>query len=155
VAQDSTASPFVVDELTSNVNISNRNFACSDEEIVYRCKTRSTNNESFITEWSWNGTFLGKMFNSTDRIGHNNTCNTLLEFLHLTLVSAENDICVSLLIVRSSIPSYQSVINGNVTIACTAFGANGSNTSEYIQHDTVSGESCMCMCMLGYFIELQ
>ena len=156
MAQESNASstsPFTVTSLTSNVNASNRNFACNNEEIIYRCETTSTNNESFITGWLWNGTLLDKTFNSTDRIGEDNTCNTLkskgLDFLHLTLVSTENNICVSLLIVRSSLPSYH-VNNNATTITCEAFGDSSNHgtivqpqQSKEIYHNPVSSESCM------------
>ncbi|MCG8625574.1 MAG: hypothetical protein MJE68_26690, partial [Proteobacteria bacterium] len=157
------ASPFIVTELASNVKTSNRNFACNNEEIVYRCMTTINNKsdpEPFQTEWLWNGTILDKRFNSADRIGENNTCNTLrnnLNFLHLTLVSAENDICVSLLVVRPSV-SNSSYVNDNVTIGCKAFGLDTAiaheNQSQLceIQHTTISGESCMCIhhCMYYY-----
>ena len=166
MSQESTASPspYNVTELTSNVKASNRNFACKNEEIVYRCVTISTNSDSepepFITEWQWNGTAIDKTFNSNDRIGENNTCSTLpnnLNFLHLTLVLAENDTCVSLLIVRSSLSSY---VNDNVNISCLAFGANGPITHSMmssldIQHTTVSGESCTCMCIILLCITVQ
>ena len=162
VAQDpectTNPSPFIVSSLTSNVKTSNRNFACNKEEIVYRCVTKINDEldldplaEPFITEWQWNGNTLGKMFNSTDIIGENNTCNTLennLDFLHLTLVSAENDTCVSLLVVRSSVSSY---VNDNVTIGCKAFGEDREIDHDdqsqlcTIQHTTISGESCMCI----------
>ena len=152
-------SPFIVTSLTSNVKTSNRNFACNDEEIVYRCVTTINNKsdpEPFLTEWWWNGTALSeKIFNSSDIIGENNTCSTLangddLDFLHLTLVSTENDICVSLLVVRPSV-SNSSYVNDSVTIGCKAFGVDTAIAHQdqsqlcEIQHTPISGESCMCM----------
>ena len=160
MAQDpkctTTPSQFIVTSLTSNVKTSNRNFACNDEEIVYRCVTTINNKsdpEPFITEWWWNGTGLDKTFNSSYTIGDDNTCNTIgknLSFLHLTLVSAENDICVSLLVVRPLV-SNSSYVNDNVTIGCKAFGLDTAiaheNQSQLceIYHTTISGESCMCI----------
>ena len=129
-----------VTELTSSVVASKRNFACEDEEIVYRCVANSTTMDSFQTIWTWNNSFI-KSFISTEIIGVNNTCisDESLRFLHSTLVYTAPTICISLLIVIPSLPDYQ---DGCVPIECQAIAQNGAESHNMIiYHNTLSGKS--------------
>ena len=145
-APDNVDSPFMVTELTSSVMASSRKFSCINEEVVYRCVAQRTNNKTFFTQWTWDGTPIGKIFNSTNRIGHD-TCNSPsgeLNFLHLTLVSTMNDTCVSLLIVIPSLMQSNQT-NTDVQVTCTTFGEGQMppQHSQEITHTAISSESSL------------
>ena len=142
------AQVFHVTEFTSSVNLSNRKFACENEEVVYRCVTVSTmENEFFYTEWTWiNGSKQWQVgqFDSEQRIG-NYTCRSYQKFLHSTLVSTNSTTCVSLLIVIPSLlQSHDRDIN--VIINCSAYGPDQQSLlhNQTLSHNYIlSGECCM------------
>lgn len=118
---------FTVNSLESSVTVLKRKFACENEEVVYRCETESSiNNSSFSTMWMWDASQVGS-FTSDQTIGLNNTCNKpsnlTLCFIHTTLVWTSATTCVSLLIVSPSlaqnISSYREVANKK-QVQCTA-----------------------------------
>ena len=135
---------------------SNRTSACEKEEVVYRCVTTALNGGRFHTTWKWNNIDI-RTFNSDDRIGKD-TCgppaaNISLPFLHTTLVSTENNTCVSLLIVLPSLVSENTESDLNAMIECVATGAleNEEGHNCAINHN-VSSESlhvlfCSCVYM--------
>ena len=129
-----------VTELTSSVIASKRNFACQNEETVYRCVANSTTMDVFQTIWTWNNSFV-KSFTSTEIIGQNNTCisDESLRFLHSTLVYTAPTSCVSLLIVIPSLPDYNDV---SVPVECEAIADGIEPQKMTVYHTTISGESC-------------
>ena len=133
----------MVTELTSSVSASNRNFACENEEIVYRCKAQRINSsELFTTRWMWNEARVGQ-FDSDQIIGLNNTCNYNINmpFLHSTLVSTEDDACVSLLIFIPSLMNSSNIVE-QVKITCITFGVDMQSRqhNKTIYHNPLSSE---------------
>lgn len=132
---------FIVTELTSSVNASNRIFACENEDIVYRCKAQRINSSDlFYTVWQWNEDRVGH-FNSNQTLGEDNTCNynNNLPFLHSTLVSTEDDACVSLLIFIPSLMSSSNIVE-QVKITCITFGVDPRQHNKMIYHNPLSSE---------------
>ena len=147
---------FMVTELTSSVSASNRNFACENEEIVYRCKAQRINSsELFTTRWMWNKDLVGQ-FDSDQIIGLNNTCkvyNLKLPFLHSTLVSTEDDACVSLLIFIPSLMNSSNIVE-QVEITCITFGVDMPSQplqhKDKINHSLSSEFACIYTCMSAF-----
>ena len=134
--------PVEVVELTSSIRASKRNFPCKNEDIVYRCVTRSLPMNQFQTTWTWNNRDQVVTFHPNTTVGGSNSCNSddKLTFLHSTLVFANTTTCVSLLTVTPSLPNYEDV---SVPIECeaTTTGVMQIHRRGTIMHNTVSGES--------------
>ena len=126
-------------ELTSSVTALNRDFACQNEAVIYRCVANSTTMDDieFETTWRWNDDFV-HTFISTQQIGVNNTCNSVRDFLHATLVYAAPTACVSLLIVLPSLPNYEDI---RAPIECQAIADGTEPQNKTIYHNIISGES--------------
>ena len=146
MAQDQPLN-FTVTNLTSSVEASGRNFACENEEVVYRCVATSMRSDAlFHTIWMWDEMQIAT-FDSSQQIGISNfTCmstnNTDLPYLHSTLVSTASDTCVSLLIVIPSLSSSSSR-HDSVMIQCMTYGDNDSiPDNQIINYNPISRESC-------------
>ena len=143
------AQNFVVTNLISSVEASNRKFACENEEVVYRCvATSMIPNALFYTQWLWNMESIAT-FNSMQRIGISNfTCKSTNDsatpYLHSTLVSTTNNTCVSLLIDIPSLTPSSNIHVDSVMIQCEARGESElalSNHSLTIKSNPMSRKS--------------
>lgn len=121
------AQNFVVTNLTSSVEASNRKFACDNEEVVYRCvATSMIPNVLFYTQWLWNEELIAT-FNSFQQLGNStlncvSTNDSATPYLHSTLVSTTNNTCVSLMIDIPSLTPSSYVPANRVMIQCEAHG---------------------------------